>query len=123
VDGDRKNSIVCNSFTNMADIGYMPDALYVAGIARARGTKARNPDEEELRRLHQAIKKINQEMLEMHGDILEKDIYGNSGQYNRKMAGHLSRKACPMCGTKIERQYTATGMAVYFCPECRPYKE
>ncbi len=114
----RKNTIVCSAFTHIANIGYLPDVLYAAHIhPRTRNVSL---NEAELRCLYEAVRQINREMFEAHGECLEKDVYGVPGGYRRKMAGHLSHKPCPVCATPVEKQVNITGMAFYFCPHCQP---
>jgi formamidopyrimidine-DNA glycosylase len=62
-------------------------------------------------------------MLKLHGDCQKMDIYGKKGQYRKKMHGKLKDKLCPLCGSKTAKQVNITGMTVYYCPECQPYKE
>jgi len=115
-----KDAIACNAFMAFGDIGYMPDVLYAAHINPR--TKVRKLSDEELNRLYEAIKQINREILDQHGEALEKDVYGQPGGYRRKMAGHLKGKPCPVCGELIQKQGSLTGMAVYYCPRCQPAK-
>jgi formamidopyrimidine-DNA glycosylase len=115
-----RDTIACNAFSEIGDIGYLPDVLSLARIHPR--TKVRKLDDEELQRLYEGVKQVNAEIFACHGEALEKDIFGRPGGYRRKMAGHLSRKPCPVCGENVQKQASNTGMAVYYCPQCQPQK-
>jgi len=114
------NKMVCSSFDAVTDIGYLPDSLYMARINPK--TKAHALSDEELRRLYEAIRRVNAEIVAQHGEALEKDVYGCPGRYKRKIAGHLSKKPCPACGTPVMKQTSSSGMGFYYCPQCQPLK-
>jgi hypothetical protein len=114
------NKMVCSSFDALTDIGYLPDSLYLAGVNPKTKTQALS--DEDLRRLYEAIRQVNTEILAQHGEALEKDVYGRPGGYQRRMAGHLSKKPCPACATPVLKQSSSSGMGFYYCPTCQPLK-
>jgi len=48
----------------------------------------------------------------------ETDLYGNQGQYKRRMDKAAAGLPCPECGTKVEKM-AYLGGGWYYCPECQ----
>ena len=73
----------------------------------------------EVRKLHNAIRKVLTEAVAKGGRDDELDLSGRGGRYVRLMDRRSEGRPCPNCGTRIEKiQYL--GGACYFCPNCQP---
>jgi len=106
----------------IAGIGniYSDEILFAAKINPLR--KAGMLSNEEVRQIHQNIKKILKGAIQYRGTTVKDylDVYGRQGGYG----GHLKvygkeGKKCSRCGTIIKRVKLA-GRSVHFCPKCQP---
>ncbi|MBN2354487.1 hypothetical protein JXO59_00155 [candidate division KSB1 bacterium] len=77
-----------------------------------------NLNEEQKRRLYEAIiGKVN-EVIENGGRYDEYDLFGKPGGYVRLMDKEAVNRPCPQCGGKVEKiQYL--GGACYVCSKCQ----
>jgi formamidopyrimidine-DNA glycosylase len=74
--------------------------------------------ENQRKRLYQAIIDTLNEITAKGGRYDEYDLYNNPGKYIRLMDKNAVTKPCPKCGGKVEKiQYL--GGACYFCPVCQ----
>ena len=97
--------------------GYLQDILFRAGLHPRR--KIRGLSAGEVRKLHQAIRKVLTEAVAKGGRDDELDLFGQGGRYVRLLDRRSQGRPCPSCGTRIEKiQYL--GGACYLCPDCQP---
>jgi formamidopyrimidine-DNA glycosylase len=99
--------------------GYLQDILFKSKIHPKR--KAGELDEQTRLDLYQAIKRTLKEAIHLRGRKDEVDLYDVPGSYERVMGGHMKGKACPGCGTAIER-LNVGGSSCYVCPACQRQK-
>ncbi len=98
---------------------YADEALFVAGIhpARAGGSLS----EEEIRRLHDAIRRVLEEAIRARGSTLSTYVppSGQRGQYQQqRRVYHRTGEPCPVCGAPV-RQIRIVGRSTHFCPKCQ----
>ncbi len=75
-------------------------------------------DEDQRRRLYQAVLDTVQEVIDKGGRYDEVDLYDNPGRYVRIMDKNAAGGPCPDCTSTIQKiQYL--GGACYFCPSCQ----
>jgi formamidopyrimidine-DNA glycosylase len=108
--------------TVVAGLGniYADEALFVAGIHPLRPAASLSDDE--VGRLHAAIRFVLQESVEERGTMLRdyRTPYGPDGAYqNRLRVYQQTGRPCPRCGTPIER-IRVTQRSTHFCPRCQP---
>lgn len=74
--------------------------------------------EDERKRLYDAIVNTVNEITENGGRYDEVDLYNNPGKYVRLMDKNALKIPCPQCGGSVDKiQYL--GGACYFCPACQ----
>ena len=74
--------------------------------------------ETERKHLYQVIINTVQDVINKNGRNDEYDLFGNPGNYIRKMDNKSAGKPCSVCGSIIQKiQYL--GGAAYFCPTCQ----
>ena len=98
---------------------YADECLAVAGIAPER--PAFSLDQDEIRRLYQAINQVIQEGIEHGGTTLRdyRDSDGKSGSHQRHLVVYgRKNQPCPRCGEMIVRKEIA-GRGAHFCPHCQ----
>jgi formamidopyrimidine-DNA glycosylase len=106
----------------VAGIGniYANESLFLAGIHPLRPAAGLTDDE--VRRLHGAIRQVLREAIAERGTTLRdfRPPNGGTGNYQEKRRVHgLEDKPCPTCGTPIQKKVIAQRSA-YFCPDCQP---
>jgi formamidopyrimidine-DNA glycosylase len=92
------------------------DILYRAGIHPKR--KAADLAENEKHALYDAIKSFIQQRIKLGGKNQFIDLYGKQGCYIPVMGPNMKDKACPVCGTQVEK-LSLSGGQVYICPKCQ----
>jgi formamidopyrimidine-DNA glycosylase len=100
--------------------GVLQDILFHAGIHPKRKTGSLSS--EELNGLFRSIKDTLAEMTRLDGRDTEKDLYGHTGKYKTILSKNTVGKACPVCGTEIQKA-AYLGGAIYWCPGCQPLKD
>ncbi len=107
----------------IAGIGnmYADEALYDAKIHPLR--PASRLSQEEIRRLHKAIKEVLRAAIGNKGASVE-NYFRPGGElgtahFKFRVAHGLGGKFCPRCGTPIER-IVVRNRGTYFCPKCQP---
>jgi formamidopyrimidine-DNA glycosylase len=100
---------------------YADEALFRARIHPER--PANSLDEEEIRRLHRAIRDVLRAAVDGRGTTFSnfEDVDGNVGRYGGKLLvyGRGGKAVCPRCGTMLERAVVG-GRGSSFCPQCQP---
>lgn len=97
--------------------GVLQDILLAAGIHPKR--KIGSLDQQEQRKLLEAIRLVLGQMYNGGGRDTEKTLYGQQGGYQTKLSKNTLGKGCPHCkGPIVKEAYL--GGAVYFCPICQP---
>ena len=102
---------------------YVDESLFISGIHPVR--TADNLTEDEVTKLHAAIRQVLAEGIEHRGttkwDYV--DASGQAGSYQDQLRVYdREDKECFECGTKIQRTKVG-GRSAYFCPECQPMEE
>jgi formamidopyrimidine-DNA glycosylase len=92
------------------------DILYRAKIHPKR--KASELSTEEKRRLHDAIRFVLEERINLNGKDGFRDLYGKQGGYVAAMGPNMKQQTCPECGASIEK-LSLGGGHVYLCPSCQ----
>lgn len=105
----------------IAGIGniYADEALFSASIHPLR--PASSLTQEELRSLHDAIVAVLALGIEHGGTSFNeyRDLWGEAGEnYDHMLVYQRDGKACPRCGTPIERIVVAQ-RGTHFCPHCQ----
>jgi formamidopyrimidine-DNA glycosylase len=78
--------------------------------------------DEELRRLHRAVRHILREAIRLRGSSISDyvDLDGGRGEFQQKHRAYQhDGKKCFRCGTIIRRIIVA-GRSSHFCPQCQP---
>ena len=105
---------------NLAGIGnvYAQDILFKAKLHPNR--KISTLSEEEIVDLYNAIQNVLHQSIELGGLAYERDFYGQRGKFTAEhfLVGYKQGKACPECGTAIEKIKTGTTSS-YICPKCQ----
>ncbi len=105
----------------LAGVGnmYADEAIFAAAIHPQR--MANSLSNEEVARLHRAIRRVLEEAIDGHGasinDYRRPDGEPGTAQFVFKVA-HRSGKPCPVCETPIER-IPIRNRGTYFCPNCQ----
>ncbi len=103
----------------IAGIGnvYVQDILWHARLHPL--TPARTLGEEEVRRLHAAMRHVLQEGIRWGGGPGEKDVWGHEGHYAEHLqVGYHTGQPCPACGALVEALRTGATTS-YICPRCQ----
>ncbi|MBU7013382.1 MAG: hypothetical protein HXS43_01010 [Theionarchaea archaeon] len=96
--------------------GYFQEIVFRAGVHPKR--KARDLTEKEKRTLYTTIREIITDAVISGGKDDITDLYGNSGGYHKVLGAHSLGRACPVCGTSIEKM-NVLGSTTYLCPSCQ----
>ena len=80
--------------------------------------KASSLSHHEMQSLYDSIKLLVQERIRLGGKGQFTDLYGKLGCYKAAMGPNFKDKACPRCGTRIEKMSLGGGVT-YFCPKCQ----
>jgi formamidopyrimidine-DNA glycosylase len=105
----------------LAGVGnmYADEALFAAAIHPLR--RANGLSNEEIARLHRAIRRVLEEAIGSHGasisDYRRPDGEPGTAQFVFKVA-HRGGEPCPICATPIER-IPIRQRGTYFCPNCQ----
>jgi formamidopyrimidine-DNA glycosylase len=112
--------------------GYLLDQRFIAGIgnvyvqdilwhARLHPLRPANTlDEDDLARLHAAIRHVLQEGIRWGGNHREYDVWGQEGRYHEHLqVGYRTGKPCPACGRLVE-EIRVGQTTSYICPVCQP---
>ncbi|MBM7557087.1 bifunctional DNA-formamidopyrimidine glycosylase/DNA-(apurinic or apyrimidinic site) lyase [Halanaerobacter jeridensis] len=102
---------------------YVDESLFISGIHPMR--TADTLTEEEITKLHGAIRQVLAEGIEHRGttkwDYV--DASGQAGSYQDELRVYdREEEECFECGTKIQRTKVG-GRSAYFCPQCQPLEE
>ena len=92
------------------------DILYRARVHPKR--RASELDEEEMRRLYDAIRLVFDERIRLNGKDIFRDLHGKQGGYTPAMGPNMKQQNCPECGTPIQK-LSHGGGHVYLCPSCQ----
>jgi len=92
------------------------DVIYRAKLHPKRKASELNKDEK--RALHEAIKNLLQERMQLNGKDQFYDLYGKQGSYVPTMGPNMKQQNCPECGNPIEKMSLGGGQ-VYLCPQCQ----
>lgn len=93
------------------------DIVFRAGIHPKR--RAAGLNEEERRRLYQAIRFVIDERLRLGGKAGFVDVCGNEGGYEPAMGPGAKDRACPRCGGLVAKLSLGGGES-WYCPRCQP---
>ncbi|MDR0768119.1 MAG: hypothetical protein LBE57_06800 [Methanosarcinales archaeon] len=96
--------------------GVLQDILFNAKLHPKR--KLNTLSEAEKKNLYESIKKTLQKMADEGGRDVEKDIYGNSGNYVTILSNKTVGQPCKVCGEVILKE-ALMGGSVYVCPGCQ----
>jgi formamidopyrimidine-DNA glycosylase len=107
----------------IAGIGnaYIHDILFMARLHPLRKIDTLN--EAELEALTKAIERGLRPSARKGGAFYEVNLYGKPGKFRAKdiLIGYKEGKACPTCGTSIERIKTGS-TSTFICPSCQPLR-
>jgi formamidopyrimidine-DNA glycosylase len=92
------------------------DIIYRAGLHPKRKASELSPDEQ--RALYDAMRLVVGERLRLGGKATFRDLYGEPGRYEPAMGPSMKGKACPACGSPIEK-IAHGGGEVFICPTCQ----
>ncbi|HEY75898.1 MAG TPA: bifunctional DNA-formamidopyrimidine glycosylase/DNA-(apurinic or apyrimidinic site) lyase [Thermoflexia bacterium] len=100
---------------------YADEVLWRAGLHPLR--RADRLTEEEVARLHRAIREVLEEAIAGRGTTLEDGQYvgadGQPGDFAPRLAVYRrAGQPCPRCGTPIQRARVG-GRGTHFCPRCQ----
>ncbi len=99
---------------------YADEALFVAGIHPCR--QAASLTEEEVARLHAAIRHVLTEAIRQGGTTMRSYVRptGTTGTYqHHRRVYRRAGMPCPRCQTPIQR-CRVQGRSTHFCPHCQP---
>lgn len=102
---------------------YASEILFEARIHPE--TIASKLNEEELRRVYIAMKKILKEAIELKGDSFSdfRTIYGEKGGYQDAIKVYQKEdQECPYCGGRV-RRIKQGGRSSFYCPKCQKIKK
>jgi len=104
---------------------YADEALWRARIHPFR--RADEFTEDEIRRLHRAMRAVLRAAIARGGTTLSDGTYrrvdGEAGAYAAQLAAYgRAGEPCPRCGTSIERVKLG-GRGTHFCPACQPLEQ
>ncbi len=107
--------------TFLAGLGniYVDECLHMAGIHPCETADVLK--EEELGRLHAAIRHVLQEALRFRGTTFSDyvDGRGRNGSYGERLRVYgKEQQPCPVCGGEIQKTKVA-GRGTHFCPHCQ----
>jgi len=107
--------------SKIAGIGnaYVHDILFLARLHPLRTINTMS--DAEIDALAAAIKDGLQPSVEAGGAFYEVNLYGERGGFTAEnlLVGYREGKACPVCGTTIEKLKTGS-TASFVCPRCQP---
>jgi formamidopyrimidine-DNA glycosylase len=80
--------------------------------------KSSELNKQEQRALFKAVKTVVKSRMKKGGKDKFEDLYGKTGHHIPFMGPNMKGKACPECGTLIEKMAFGGG-TTYFCPACQ----
>lgn len=109
--------------SRIAGIGnaYIHDILFMAGLHPLR--KIHTLGEDELASLSKAIERGLRPSADKGGAFYELNLHGKPGGFKVEdiMIGYREGKACPSCGTQIQKIKTGS-TSTFICPSCQPLR-
>jgi formamidopyrimidine-DNA glycosylase len=111
-----KGFLVTSKYVNGIGNGYLQDILFRAKLHPSR--KIPSFTEDDRLRLYTAIQDTLSEAIRMNGREDEHDLFDHPGGYQRLMSSQTVGQPCPVCGTRIEKNFYLGG-ACYLCPSCQ----
>ena len=98
--------------------GYLQDILLAARLhPRVRAVEL---SEEQRLTLHGSIVAVIRRAIELGGRTDERDLFGETGGYERRLSAAAVGRPCPACGDGAIAKESFLGGAVYTCPQCQP---
>jgi len=98
------------------DNNLLQDILWEARVNPKKKVNALNKNE--IQRIFKAIKTVPSAIIAAGGKDIDKDIYGNYGNFHSKVSRNTVGKPCARCGTKIIKE-AYLGGSVFYCPTCQ----
>lgn len=98
---------------------YASEALFRAGVDPRR--PANSLTEDEIRRIHDAVRQVLTEAIEFRGTTLldYRDASGERGEFARRLRVYdRGGQPCTACDTPVER-IVQGGRSTFFCPVCQ----
>jgi formamidopyrimidine-DNA glycosylase len=111
-----KGFLVTSKHINGIGNSYLQDILFRARIHPRR--KIPTLSAAERQSLYAAIQETISQAIKLGGREDEHDLFDHPGGYTRLMSSQTVGKACPNCGTPIEK-ISYLGGACYLCPACQ----
>src|SRR5690606_11798634 len=107
--------------TKIAGLGniYADESLFQAAIHPQRS--ADSLAEEEIERLHGAIRDVLELAIANHGTTLRdyRTAFGDEGSFQQRLQSYGKEgEECPRCGVKLGHRKVA-GRTSHFCPACQ----
>ena len=96
--------------------GVLQDILLQAGLHPKK--KVGTVPESRWKQVYQAVTDTLEKMTAAGGRSTEKDLFGKPGRYPVMLSKNTVGKACPYCGTLIQKA-SYLGGTVYFCSRCQ----
>ncbi|MFZ1945923.1 MAG: DNA-formamidopyrimidine glycosylase family protein [bacterium] len=110
--------------SRLAGIGnaYVHDILFLAGLHPLESLS--NLDEDDARRLAQAIRDGLVPSIKKGGAFYELNLHGKKGGFLKKhiLVGYRPGEPCPVCDTAIVKIRTG-GTASFICPRCQALRK
>jgi formamidopyrimidine-DNA glycosylase len=94
----------------------LQDILFHAGLHPKHPIKSLSSVQ--IEKLYHSLTATIQEITRLGGRSDELDLFGKVGSYERIMSSKTQGKACPSCGSAIEK-IAYLGGSCYFCPQCQ----
>ncbi len=111
-----KGFLVTSKHVHGIGNAYLQDILFRAKIRPTRKIPTLSPDER--LNLYNAVQDTMAQAIKLGGREEERDLFDYPGGYARLMSSQTVGKACPDCGTSIEK-LAYLGGACYLCPCCQ----
>jgi formamidopyrimidine-DNA glycosylase len=96
--------------------GVLQDILWTARIHPRRKMGELSASENQA--VFKAVISVLRAMTECGGRDTERDLFGNPGGYRTILSKNTAGKACPECGSAIQKE-PYMGGSIYFCPGCQ----
>ena len=93
------------------------DIIYRAGLHPKRRASELSPEEQGA--LYETMRFVVTERLRLGGKEKFSDLYGTPGGYEPAMGPGMKGRACPVCGSEIQK-LSLGGGDVFVCPGCQP---
>ena len=92
------------------------DIIHRAGLHPKRKASGLSPEESTV--LYEALRFVVSERLRLGGKERFRDLFGRPGGYVPAMGPGMKGRACPTCGSPVQRLRLGGG-DVFVCPECQ----